>query len=175
MKLTYYLLLIAALLLTACNNDEDEEKEFIMTTPPIGETFEGSETSITFESEDSVSIHILYPEERMKHPVGKSKYLFDNGKIQILSPHEPSFPSIEATETFVRSFEGRFTSNNIRSPFYNNIGACVLQYDGNRPLVSCQTSPIKDVFLSCSERENASTALSMTMPQKHKVTKMTYL
>ena len=112
MKLTYYLLLIAALLLTACNNDEDEENEFIMTTPPIGETFEGSETSITFESEDSVSIHILYPEERMKHPVGKSKYLFDNGKIQILSPHEPSFPSIEATETFVRSFEGRFTSNN---------------------------------------------------------------
>ena len=76
MKLTYYLLLIAALLLTACNNDEDEEKEFIMTTPPIGETFEGSETSITFESEDSVSIHILYPEERMKHPVGKSCLLY---------------------------------------------------------------------------------------------------
>ena len=63
MKLTYYLLLIATLLLTACNNDEDEEKEFIMTTPPIGETFEGSQTSITFESEDSVSIRILYPED----------------------------------------------------------------------------------------------------------------
>ena len=160
MKLTYYLLLIAALLLTACNNDEDEEKEFIMTTPPIGETFEGSETSITFESEDRVSIHILYPEERMKHPVGKSKYLFDNGKIQILSPHEPSFPSIEATETFVRSFEGRFTSNN--------------RLEARFTIIS-EHAYCKDVFLSCSERENASTALSMTMPQKHKVTKMTYL
>ena len=72
MKLTYYLLLIATLLLTACNNDEDEEKEFIMTTPPIGETFEGSETSITFESEDSDP-----------HPLSRRENETSGRKIQV--------------------------------------------------------------------------------------------
>ena len=86
MKLTYYLLLIAALLLTACNNDEDEEKEFIMTTPPIGETFEGSETSITFESEDSVSIHILYPVHmNLLFPLSKQQKL-SSGPLRGVSP-----------------------------------------------------------------------------------------
>lgn len=109
MKLTYYILFLASLLLTACN-DEEEEKEFVMTAPPIGETYESSTSIITFESADSVSFHVITIDKKIKHRVGKAKYLFNNGKVEILNSHELHFPIEETKEPFFLFFHGSFTS-----------------------------------------------------------------
>lgn len=108
--LSLYVLSLASLLLVSCDSD-NEEKEFVMTKPPIGKTYEDNTNSITFVSADSVSFRLLVEQHRLQHPEGKAKYLFDNGKVEILNPHEPSFPPDQATESYFTFLHGNFTSN----------------------------------------------------------------
>lgn len=108
--LSLYVLSLASLLLVSCDSD-NEEKEFVMTKPPIGKTYENSTISITFDSADSVSFRFLIELHRLQHPEGKAKYLFDNGKVEILNSHERTFPPEEATESYFTFFHGVFTSN----------------------------------------------------------------
>lgn len=107
MKTICYILFLASLLLTACN-DENEEKEFVMSAPPIGETFESLSSSITFESADSVSFYFLHEPQI---PGGKAKYHFNNGKVIIENPYGEFLPYEKVTDTYFVFFEGGFTSN----------------------------------------------------------------
>lgn len=104
----------------ACN-DDNEEKEFIMTKPPIGETFESRSTSITFESADSVSFfYFLY------YPIltpGKAKYQFNNGKVIIENPHGKFLPYEQVTKTYFYFFNGNFTSPDKLEATYELVGA----------------------------------------------------
>lgn len=117
MRQSYYILFLAFLLLMACK-DDNEDKEFIMTKPPIGETYESILTSITFESKDSVSFCFRYD----PIPGGKAKYQFNNGKVTIENPYGKFLPYKEVSESYFYFFNGGFSSQDKLEAKYQLVG-----------------------------------------------------